>query len=325
MTAPRSGVSIVYLTHREAPHFHWFADALARQIGQDDVEVIVVDGLYASSRREAFTAATNGRFAFQYVPAKPTPYSGAHRLTTADCFAAASARNTGIIYATRAYIVFADDVSVPQPRWWARVKAAAAGGYVVAGAYQKHYEVQVSGGLLVHSRPFDAGIDSRWQLGDDTRPVRVAGSQLFGCSFGAPRSVLLDVNGSDEICDPVGGEDSNLGCRLEWSGHEILYDRAMLTIESEELHVGPAPRRVMRSTTPYAYMLRLREFGLTERAVHGAWDNSFMTCDLLFGIRTPQTLGNYYVLDGFTPDDLPRLPQRFPTRYWFDGQPVATL
>jgi hypothetical protein len=315
----------VYLTHRAAPHFHWFADGLARQVGDDDVEVILVDGLHSPERTALFSDAVGGRFEFRHVPAKPTPYNGPHRLTGGDCFAAASARNTGLIYATRAYVVFADDVSIPQPTWWMRVKAAAEHGYVVAGAYQKHFDVQVSDGLVVHSREHAAGIDSRWSQGDGGRPVRIVGGQLFGCSFGAPRAALLAVNGSDELCDPIGGEDWHLGFRLEWSGLDVLYDRAMLTIESEELHVCNSLRRVLRSSTPHAYLLRLRQFGLPGRVVQGAWDSSYMICDLLFGLRTTQTLGNYYLLGALTADGLGALPARFPQRYWFDGHAVSQL
>ena len=47
---PRNAVSVVLLAHRETSRFDWFADSLARQVGDDDLEVIVVDGL---SRRRA--------------------------------------------------------------------------------------------------------------------------------------------------------------------------------------------------------------------------------------------------------------------------------
>jgi hypothetical protein len=90
-------VAIVYLTHRETPRFDWFADSLARQIGDDDVEVIVVDGLFSPARAEGFVALARGRFSCRPVPAKPTPYNGSHRVTGAEYFAAASARNTGLV------------------------------------------------------------------------------------------------------------------------------------------------------------------------------------------------------------------------------------
>jgi hypothetical protein len=325
MNTSRGGISVVYVTHRETPRFDWFADALAHQARDDDFEVVIVDGLHSPHRTDAFMHAVGGRFACRHVAAKPTPYNGTFRLTRDDCFAAASARNTGIVCASRPYVVFADDVSVPLEGWWSAVRRAAASGYVVAGAYQKRRELVVHNGELVSSVDDPAGLDSRWAMGDDTRPVPIVGGQLFGCSFGASRDALVAVNGSDELCDPIGGEDWHLGFRLQWSGLDVLYDRRMLTVESQELHVGASLRRVLTHATPADYLARLRHFGLSARAVNGAHDSSYMICDLLFGLKTTQTIGNYYVLEELTEASLSALPAHFPRRYWFDDRCLSTL
>jgi len=41
----------------------------------------------------------------------------------------------------------------------------------------------------------------------------------------------VELNGYDELCDPVGGEDYQLGLRIEFAGVPIFYCRAMLAVE----------------------------------------------------------------------------------------------
>lgn len=327
MTGRSPAISIVYLTCRDDPCFEWFADSLARQLGSDDPEVILVDTAPSFERSETYAAATRGRFAFRYVAAKPSPYVGPHRVTAADDLGAvASARNTGIVYASAPYVVFIDDLSLPMPGWWDAVRAAAAGGYVVGGAYQKHRDMIVADGCLLQSHSHQGGIDSRWSHGRDDTGVPIAGSRLYGCSFGAPREALVAVNGCDELCDPPGGEDYNLGIRLEWAGASIVYDRRMLTIESEERHhIGRVFRRIDPVVSASAYERCLLRFGLTRRHVTGRHDSTHMILDLLYGVGSTQTLGNPYLLATLTPDAFSSLPARFPKTYWFDGRPLCDL
>jgi len=248
------------------------------------------------------------------------------RRTSRDFFSAASARNTGVVHATAPYLVFVDDLSVPMANWWAEVRAAAGSGEVVAGAYQKHFEMVVDAGVLISSRATPAGRDSRWDQGNDTSSVAIGGSQLFGSSFGAPRELLLELNGFDEMCDSIGGEDWHFGVRVEWTGAAIRYSRRMLTIESEELHhVGAPACRLDKTAPPSAYIRRLREFGVTDRQFEGQWDSSHMILDILFGTRTTQTHGNYYLLSALTPASFETTVQRFPRAHWFDHQPLSAL
>jgi glycosyltransferase involved in cell wall biosynthesis len=327
MTSARTGVSIVYITRRTQPRFEWFIDSFAAQLrGDEDVEVIFVDGKHSAERSAELAQAVRARFDFRHVPAKPTPYNGARRLTRFEYMAAASARNTGIVYATKPYVVFVDDVSVMMPGWWAAAHEAARQGCVVAGAYQKHWEMDVVAGVLVKSRVDPSGIDSRWPRGDNWRNVPIGGGELYGCSFGAPRALLLAVNGLDELCDTVGGEDYHLGIRLEWAGARIFYSRRMLTIESEELHrVNEPLRKLDKTATPDAYMRKLHEFDVEQRTVPGACDPSHMVLDILYGIRTTQALGNYYMLEELSAATLNTVAERFPQYHWFDGQPLAEL
>jgi hypothetical protein len=100
----------------------------------------------------------------------------------------------------------------------------------------------------------------------------------------------------------------------------------MLTVESEELHrTGPAYRRIDRTLGPRAYRRRLRDFGVTSRHADGPCDSSHMILDILHGLGSNQTMGNYYLLSTLGETDLSSLPARFPRRYWFDDQPLSTL
>ncbi len=321
-----SAITIVYLTYREEPRFEWFADGLSKQLGDGQVEVLLVDGVYTPERTARFTDIVRGRFEFRHVPAKPTPYAGRYRRTSRDFFSAASARNTGVVHATTPYLVFVDDLSVPMPGWWHEVQAAATASAVVAGAYQKHYEMVVEDGVLVSSRAEPAGRDSRWAQGSDTGWATIGGSQLFGSSVAAPRDLLLEVNGFDELCDSIGGEDWHFGVRVEWTGTSIHYSRRMLTVESEELHhVGTPAHRLDKTAPPSLYLRQLRRFGVRERQFEGNWDSSHMMLDILFGTRSTQTHGNYYLLSTLTADTLEQTTTRFPRVHWFDGQALSEL
>jgi hypothetical protein len=320
-------ISIVYATGREEPAFEWFVDGLARQVAErDEVDIVMVDAFHDDARTARFTAAIAERFPFRHVPPKPTPYQGPHRRTAVDCFAAASARNTGLVYARAPYVVFADDCAVPMPTWWQAVRRAAQAGDVVAGAYQKRWDMRVVDGVMIESRLEPSGIDSRWALGNDKRPVRIAGGQLYGASFGVPRELLMSINGLDEICDLIGGEDYQLGMRLAYAGARIVYDRRMFTVESEELsRAGKVYARRGRELSPDAYAERLAAFGVGQRSTAGAFDNSHMVLDIVYGTESWASHGNYYWLADLTPDGLADTVRRFPAAYWFDGCAYADL
>ena len=329
----------MYITHRRDPHFEWFADSFAAQLSQVDLdepcEVVCVDGLYGSERAARMRSVVADRFPFRHVPAKPTPYAGPHRLTQTDYHAPASARNTGVVYARQRYLVFVDDCSVLMPGWLREVRAAAELRNIVAGAYHFHWEMEVENGSLIRSRvdPFRRtasepyGVDTRWPIGDDEALVPCHGEQLFGGNFGVPRSLLLEVNGTDELCDTMRGQDYHLGLRLEWTGARLFYSRRMLLIKSEERHeaTNTVVTRLNRSLNPAAYMRKLAEFGVRRRSLGGEWDGVHLVLDILHGTHATRSLGNYYELRELEPANLPAIVGRFPSRYWVDNQPLAEM
>lgn len=324
---PGDAITIVYATHRRDPRFAWFADSLAAQLRGDAPEVIVVDGLHTPERGETMAAAVGGRFPFRHVPAKPNAVNGPHRRTRRHEYrAGASARNTGIVHATRPYVVFTDDLSVLMPGWWDEARTAAAGGYVVGGAYRKDSALRVEGGVLVDSTSPPAGLDTRWELGDDARPVPIVGGQLYGCSIGAPRELLVAINGFDELTAINGGEDCDLGIRLALAGEAIYYARRMLTVESDDHHgQEPVLLAVERVLGDDAYMTLLADYGVSRRSTTGAFDSGRFLLDRVIGAGDPRAVGNPYDLATLTPDGLEATAERLPTHDWFDGRPLDEL
>jgi glycosyltransferase involved in cell wall biosynthesis len=330
-------VSIVYITQRAEPHFEWFADSLAYQLDASNaaggVEVIVVDGCMTDVRRERFARIVDGRFALRHVAPKPTPYNGPNRLTRRAHSTISSARNTGIVYARSPYVILVDDCGMLADGWWEQVRTAARHGYVLAGTYENRDDLRVEHGRLPEADGSTrASLDHRWERGDDHALVQVVGTQLFGCGLGAPRELLLALNGFDELCDPIGGEDTQLGVRLEWSGARIYFSRRAMIVKDHLRHRGDSVVRVERSVVGGSgfdrirYMACLAEFGVDRRTIEdGAWDCSHLCLDVLYGTRSTRSLGNYYELAELSEDDLQRLPEAFPERYWATAEPISAL
>ncbi len=319
-------VTIAYITHRAEPQFRWFIDGLAAQLdGDPTVEVLFVDGLYDRPRAECVTELVAGRFAFRHLPAKPNPWNGPYRLCRHELWAAASARNTAIVCARGEYLACVDDCSVLGPHWWDQVRLAARERWVIAGAYQKHRDIEVVAGVLSDSRTDDSGLDTRWSLAAGDGTVQIAGGQLYG-NCAAPRDLLVAVNGWDELCDPMGGEDYHLGIRLEWAGETIRYSRRMLTIESEDLHGGRTPSRwAPPPLSVEDYMAILARYGVDRRSTDGPTDASHLVLDVLYGTHAVRSIGNYYDLRDLDEMSLMGLPSRFPLRYWFADVALAEL
>jgi glycosyltransferase involved in cell wall biosynthesis len=174
----------------------------------------------------------------------PNVWCGEHRLTKENWFNASAFRNTGLCMAPDGYIAYVDDLSVLMPGWLSAVREAMAGGYVVCGAYKKVKDLQVENGVVKSYTEFPAGIDGRWQYATGD-PCPAESGWLFGCSCAMPVEALLTINGwPDGLCGGLGFEDCCTGIVLTNAGYKMMYDRRMLTLESEEHHhIEPALRR----------------------------------------------------------------------------------
>jgi len=319
-----AAIDIVWITARVASGFAWFADSLALQATGGDFDVIVIDGLYGPEREARFKRIVDGRFACRYYPPLPSPFRGRHRLTKHEYHAPGANRNAGVVYATAPYVVFVDDAGVLMNGWWAAVSEAARSGIVVSGSYAKQWCMVVERGVLLAGK--NGTIDGRWPQGRDNGPVRIEGAQLYSSSMGAPRELMLLVNGFDALCDGVGAEDFQLGIRLERAGVPIHYHRGMLTVESEELHRVGVPRNVYNPELDQdLYMRRLANFSVAKRAGTEKFDASAMIVDLAYGAPSLEALGNYYSLRELNAQTMNEIIERMPTHHWFDDRPLSAL
>lgn len=242
-------LTIAYMTSRRNPQINWFFDSLHRETGGNyaGIKVVVVDFWADEPGIESRLNITRCRHAMPvHVPPKPSVWQGKHRLTKADYFAAANARNTALCLAPDGWIAFVDDVSVLMPGWLNAVREAIAGNYIVCGAYRKVNKLVVENGNVVSFEDHPGGHDGRWWKGDDNCAVDCSmyPEWTYGCSLAAPVESLLNIGGYPELCDGAGFEDSPVGFMLannHYAPAGLRYDRRMFTLESEELH-GQLPR-----------------------------------------------------------------------------------
>lgn len=229
-------LTIAYMTSRRDCRIEWFLDSLQNQMKPtDSIRVVVVD-FWNDERPEGWLSEYPSESLIRTAP-KPNVWQGKYKLTKEDWFAASNARNTALCLATDGWIAYVDDLSVLMPHWLQSVREAMNGTKIVLGAYKKVKHLKVEKGIAVSYEEFANGIDSRWPKGRDDKPVTAAGSWLYGCSLAGPVEAFLKVGGWPEaLCDSLGSEDYIEGIMLEKAGYEFLYDRRMLTLESDELH-----------------------------------------------------------------------------------------
>lgn len=228
-------LTVAYLTFRENPKFEWFNASLSRElrdtpdVPQDAVQIIVIDGRHPRK--------LEADFPFEHFLPKPTVWQGPHRLTQRDYFCAANTRNTVFALARAPHVAFVDDLSVLLPGWLKAHLHAATNGYMLCGTTCKRKNIELNAaGSIVRYDDFPPGTDSRMRFLETDELVACTGSWLYGGTFSLPLEHALRVNGQDEICDTIGGEDYDFGERLERSGSRIFISRACGTLEDEEGH-----------------------------------------------------------------------------------------
>ena len=297
-------ISFVYITCRKNPILEWFVDSLYNQILEDNfdlklIQIVIVDFelQYDNSRKEYIKNIINNRFDFIHVPPKPTPYQGLHRLTSQNYFCASNARNTGIIYSEHPYLVFVDDLSVLGDNSFKEIVKCAKEQIVVGFAYKKVYDLSVENGKIITKTECVSGTDHRINLSNSTFH-QISGCQLYGYSA-SPKSVLFRVNGYDELCASMGGEDYNYGMRIEKLQIKIYYNKNVMFYESE----GPQYKdnifiRRDPKLSKELYTNLLRKYNVEKRYVEcNVYDLSHFFLDLLTRQNYWYSEGNNYILE----------------------------
>lgn len=220
--------------------FHLFIEPLKKSIKDMNcsipIQIIVVDGfLYdcpdKAARRKYFSSKI-GTMDYIHVSPKPTAWQGEYKLTPQNYFAAANTRNTGAAYAKYDYIAFVDDLGIIANTWLSAVGDAMRLGQIHCGAYTK-----VKG--MIYKNTSYGGGDER--SGRDHRldvyktPISPCpGGHMYGSSFCMPKKIYFALNGQNEMCSGIGGEDYDFGIRLERSGYTLFYNKLMFIHEYDD-------------------------------------------------------------------------------------------
>jgi hypothetical protein len=239
-------LSIIYITSRDDPKLEWMLDSLALQNAPEH-EVIVV--------AKPNCKLPPPRKGVKYVEPKPSVWSGPHRLTKADMWAASNARNTGICHANYDWLLFLDDRSVLLPKFMDQVANAITGKYVLCGTYEKVNGLEVDNGKVVGYQRIDCN-DSRATYCDQffrhiQPPYPAYGSWVFGCALVCPTEWALRVGGFEESCDGISGEDTAFGLMLHNHGYPIYFSPDMKILEDRTPALsGPTVIRYDKGKSP---------------------------------------------------------------------------
>lgn len=251
--------TIVYITARAEPRLDWTIDGLELQAEPaDDLQLIVVDSYGRPAAEIGFRPIDCVTDLVEVKP-KPTPWQGPQRVTRRDFWAASSARNTGITLCDCDYVAFLDDRSRLGDRWLEALRdAERSREAVVAGSYDR---------LLGRGAHRTLEQDHRATL----HPTGLRGCPpgwLYGCAVALPLAWCLDVNGFEEGCDGVAGEDCVLGLMLANARHRIDFDPRLMVHQDRTEGTGHdltrAPQGVPTQGKALAALERFRGRDRTE-------------------------------------------------------------
>ena len=310
-------LSIIYITCRPECRLDWTIQSIKNQtlaqLPLSQIQFVVVDKVLVDlteksaqdTRREEIKSIVSPVFEdFIHVGPKPSPVQGPYKLTPVQYFGAGNARNTGICYAKHNYVAFVDDTSVLLDGWMHSVYEGLTRPdkkHVICGAYKKVNNLKVENGRMIEGEILPKNVDSRLSHATHTDgPIAWCGSALYGCSFCMPTDGFIEVNGMNELCDGLGGEDYDFGIRIEKAGYKVYYDKRMMTLEENQEETVPQPMlfEVHRQDPVISYedyVRLLRHFHLTQDRINFATshrlDQSHFMVDLVYG-RPYETRAN---------------------------------
>lgn len=248
-------LTIAYFTCRKDPKIEWFFRSLNRELKSDwkDVKIMIIDYWlqYEPNRyddiKKHWCHFTNNVL---HISPKPCPIQGKYKVSKNEYFAASNARNTAFIYCDTNYIVCIDDLTVLKEGWIKDILWAKQNNYVIYGSYAKVKNLNCDDNGSYTFDQEGIQLDSRYnsEILKQDGPTKVAGSWLFGCSFGLPLSLAMAVDGFDESCDGQGAEDYDFGIRIGRLTNNIFYSKAMFTYEDDDLHFAPGNAKFIRES-----------------------------------------------------------------------------
>lgn len=251
-------ITIAYFTCRREPKIEWFFRSLNRELNGkwNFVNILIIDYWYQYDPEERyadFKKYWDGlapKESIKHISPKPCPLQGKYKVTKNEYFAASNARNTAFLNCKTDYIVCIDDLTVIKEGWLNAVMWAMKNNFVIYGSYAKVKNLICHEDGSYSYNEFPQGLDSRFNnphISNDFA-TRVAGSWLFGCSFGMPLEVALVADGFDETCDGQGAEDYDFGIRIGRITNNIYYSKHMFTYEDEDLHFSTGNLKFLRES-----------------------------------------------------------------------------
>ena len=296
-------ISFIYITCRKYPKLEWFIDALYNQASEikfdiNKIQIVIVDDVLQydenNCRKDMINKIINNRFDYIHIPPKPSNIQGKYKLTKINYHACSIPRNTGICYAKHNYIAFIDDLSTLEESSFKEIIKCATSNIVVGFGYKKVYNLSVINGKIITKTEHEGGIDSRLKIGKNYR--KISGSQLYGYNA-APLSVILKVNGYDEFCNTMGGEDYHYGMRIDKLNIPIYFNGNVIFYESEEIS-NEENVFIRRDPllTKEVYINLMTKFNISKRYdINGRYDLSHFVLDSLTRDKS-WTEGNDYNL-----------------------------
>lgn len=252
-------ITIAYFTCRKDPKIEWFFRSLDRELKSDwsNINILIVDYHHQFDEinrelefKKIYEKYVEKGLNVKHVAPKPTPYQGKYKITKNNYFAASNARNTAFLHCDTSYIVCIDDLTVIKEGWLEVILWAKKNNFIVYGSYAKVKNLTCDE-LGNYTYNPDINLDSRFNNSviDNNFATKVAGSWLFGCSFGVPMEYVYKTDGFDESCDTIGAEDYDFGIRLGRLTENIYYSRQMFTYEDDDLHFSPGNIKFSRIKT----------------------------------------------------------------------------
>ena len=210
------------------PVLKMMIDAMDRQLYQGGFELIIVDLLWSTRRKqfEELMQEIAPRFPVLHIPDKSSPFKDRSLLRIA------TPKNTGIIFARGENVVFTDDCQVIPEDALASIYEHAYEGIGSTMAYEKR---------ILRSDGDDrvTGVDQRGnQLGIPEGEFKRVPPRSIGFLGGTmsmlPMKVLLELNGWDEMFDGSRQlEDGDMIVRLAAAAQQMAYENRCRIVEYE--------------------------------------------------------------------------------------------
>ncbi len=261
--------TIAFVTARHEPRFDWFFQSLAIQQARNVISQIIIVDFFAQvcdgwtqvnvdqRRATVIACARQSGFNVQWVPPKPSVWSGPYRLPKENWWSASSTRNTAICFCKNDWIAFLDDRCVLDRNWLQAVLDAAQGPYVILGTYMKVNNCKVERGDVVAYDDIgcrDHRIDQlklNPAYHGTTNPYVAGREWCFTCSIALPLPWALHINGFDEMADSLSGEDTAFGIMLANNGMPMKFDTRMSVIQDRTPgQSGPLMKRTDKGVSP---------------------------------------------------------------------------